>query len=81
MSVTVRLEDDVLDQSVLEDGEHDVVLQGEGALLAAVSGTRTGRMGDIVATIQQRGSGHPATGGARHGATVAQRARRGPAAT
>ena len=46
------LEDDVLDQSVLDDGEHDVVLQGEGALLAAVSGTRTGRMGDIVATIQ-----------------------------
>ena len=48
----VGLEDDVLDQSVLEDGDHDVVLQGEGALLAAVSGTRTGRMGDIVATIQ-----------------------------
>lgn len=48
----VGLEDDVLDQSVLEDADHDVVLQGEGALLAAVSGTRTGRMGDIVATIQ-----------------------------
>ncbi|WP_341854943.1 hypothetical protein [Brachybacterium sp. GPGPB12] len=48
----VGLEDDVLDQSVLEDGEHDVVLQGEGRALAAVSGTRTGRMGDIVATIQ-----------------------------
>ena len=46
------LEDDVLDQSVLAEGAHDVVLQGEGALLAAVSGTRTGRMGDIVATIQ-----------------------------
>ncbi|MGP9537862.1 HelD family protein [Brachybacterium sp. AOP43-C2-M15] len=46
------LEDDVLDQSVLDDGAHDVVLQGEGALLAAVSGRRTGRMGDIVATIQ-----------------------------
>ena len=46
------LEDDVLDQSVLEDPDHDVVLQGEGALLAAVSGRRTGRMGDIVATIQ-----------------------------
>ncbi|MGP9682620.1 HelD family protein [Brachybacterium sp. AOP3-A1-3] len=46
------LEDDVLDQSVLEDPDHDVVLQGEGALLAAVSGHRTGRMGDIVATIQ-----------------------------
>ncbi|MDN5820839.1 MAG: AAA family ATPase [Brachybacterium sp.] len=48
----VGLEDDVLDPSVLEDPDHDVVLQGEGALLAAVSGKRTGRMGDIVATIQ-----------------------------
>lgn len=48
----IGLEDDVLDQSVLDDPDHDVVLQGEGALLAAVSGKRTGRMGDIVATIQ-----------------------------
>ncbi|WP_193104228.1 ATP-binding domain-containing protein [Brachybacterium sp. FME24] len=48
----VGLEDDVLDQSVLAADDHDVVLQGEGALLAAVSGQRTGRMGDIVATIQ-----------------------------
>ncbi|MGY5763822.1 HelD family protein [Brachybacterium sp. DNPG3] len=47
----VGLEDDVLDPTVLDEG-HDVVLQGEGALLAAVSGQRTGRMGDIVATIQ-----------------------------
>ena len=47
----VGLEDDVLDQTVLGE-DHDVVLQGEGALLAAVSGRRTGRMGDIVATIQ-----------------------------
>ncbi|WP_394214512.1 HelD family protein [Brachybacterium vulturis] len=46
------LEDDVLDPSVLADPDHDAVLQGEGALLAAVSGKRTGRMGDIVATIQ-----------------------------
>ena len=46
----VALEDDVLDQAVIADG--DVVLQGEGALLAAVSSQRTGRMGDIVATIQ-----------------------------
>ncbi|HIY25274.1 MAG TPA: AAA family ATPase [Candidatus Brachybacterium merdigallinarum] len=45
------LEDDVLDPSVLEE-RTDVVLQGDGALLAAVSGQRTGRMGDIVATIQ-----------------------------
>ncbi|MGO3288193.1 HelD family protein [Brachybacterium sp.] len=48
----IGLEDDVLDQTVLDDPDHDVVLQGEGALLAAVSGKRTGRMGDIVATIQ-----------------------------
>ena len=48
----IGLEDDVLDQAVLEDPGHDVLLQGEGALLAAVSGKRTGRMGDIVATIQ-----------------------------
>ena len=48
----VGLEDDVLDQSIIDDPDHDVVLQGEGALLAAVSGKRTGRMGDIVATIQ-----------------------------
>ena len=47
----IGLEDDVLDQSVLAESD-DVVLQGEGALLAAVSGQRTGRMGDIVATIQ-----------------------------
>lgn len=47
----VGLEDDVLDHEVLTMGE-DVVLQGEGALLAAVSSQRTGRMGDIVATIQ-----------------------------
>jgi DNA helicase IV len=51
----VGLEDDVLDQSMLDQGgsgDGDVVLQGEGALLAAVSTQRTGRMGDIVATIQ-----------------------------
>ncbi|WP_240613278.1 HelD family protein [Brachybacterium endophyticum] len=47
----VGLEDDVLDQSLLETDD-EVVLQGEGALLAAVSSQRTGRMGDIVATIQ-----------------------------
>src|SRR5699024_12502268 len=33
----VGLEDDVLDQSIIDDPDHDVVLQGEGALLAAVS--------------------------------------------
>ncbi|MFC0675503.1 HelD family protein [Brachybacterium hainanense] len=47
----IGLEDDVLDHEVLHEDD-DVVLQGEGALLAAVSSQRTGRMGDIVATIQ-----------------------------
>jgi DNA helicase IV len=43
------LEDDVLDPDMLaEDG----VLHGEGALLAALNQKRTGRMSDIVATIQ-----------------------------
>lgn len=48
------IEDDVLDSSLLSSGDHDATqtLQGEGALLAAVSAKRTGRMGDIVATIQ-----------------------------
>jgi DNA helicase IV len=47
----VGLEDDVLDRRVL-DGDEGLALQGEGALLAAVSEQRTGRMGDIVSTIQ-----------------------------
>ncbi|MCL2468546.1 MAG: AAA family ATPase [Micrococcales bacterium] len=42
------LEDEVLDLS----GEHLGTLSGEGALLAALAAGRTGRMGDIVATIQ-----------------------------
>lgn len=47
------IEDDVLDSSLLDEGASDrLALQGEGALLAAVSASRTGRMGDIVATIQ-----------------------------
>lgn len=45
----VDLEDDVLDASLLEDGAS---IHGSGALLAAVTAKRTGRMGDIVATIQ-----------------------------
>ncbi len=48
----VDIEDDVLDGSLLDSDEHHSSLQGEGALLAAVSAKRTGRMGDIVATIQ-----------------------------
>lgn len=43
-------EDDVLDSAMLEDD--DASLHGEGALLAALNRKRTGRMGDIVATIQ-----------------------------
>ncbi|MDO5618693.1 HelD family protein [Kocuria sp.] len=43
------IEDDVLDPTMLgEEG----VLQGEGALLAALNSKRTGRMTDIVSTIQ-----------------------------
>lgn len=43
------LEDDVLDYSMLEEGQD---LQGEGALLAALNSKRTGQMSDIVGTIQ-----------------------------
>src|SRR5699024_7191346 len=45
----VGLEDDLLDAEAVG---HDVVLNGEGALLAALNAQRTGRMNDIVATIQ-----------------------------
>lgn len=47
----VSVEDDVLDLDAL-DPQTQVQLSGEGALLAALQSTRTGRMGDIVATIQ-----------------------------
>ena len=43
------IEDDVLDPELLDD---ESLLQGEGALLAALNSKRTGRMTDIVATIQ-----------------------------
>lgn len=43
------VEDDVLD---LDSLERDETLQGEGALLAALNSKRTGRMSDIVGTIQ-----------------------------
>ncbi len=46
----IRVEDEVFDASLLDDDS--VELQGEGALLAALSAQRTGRMSDIVATIQ-----------------------------
>ena len=45
------VEDDVLDMEAMDDDER-AALQGEGALLAAVTAQRTGRMADIVATIQ-----------------------------
>jgi DNA helicase IV len=52
----VGLDDDLLQVEVADDGQPggdgDLVLVGEGALLAALAKRRTGRMGDIVATIQ-----------------------------
>jgi DNA helicase IV len=47
----VGVEDEVLDLDQL-DGDQRATLSGEGALLAAVGSARTGRMADIVATIQ-----------------------------
>ncbi len=46
-------EDELLDLDQV-DGDQDLLehLSGEGALLAALAARRTGRMGDIVATIQ-----------------------------
>ncbi|HVF74478.1 MAG TPA: ATP-binding domain-containing protein [Acidimicrobiales bacterium] len=41
-----------IDDELLGDASTDVEVVGEGALLAALGRTRTGRMGDIVATIQ-----------------------------
>jgi len=48
------IEDELLDLSVAEHGELEgsTSLSGEGALLAALASRRTGRMRDIVATIQ-----------------------------
>ncbi|GMA37144.1 HelD family protein [Demequina litorisediminis] len=46
------IEDDVLDVEALREAGLDGSLAGEGALLAALDARRTGRMGDIVATIQ-----------------------------
>lgn len=46
----VRIEDEVFDPELLDEGS--LQLQGEGALLAALTAQRTGRMSDIVATIQ-----------------------------
>ncbi|WP_227496947.1 HelD family protein [Planctomonas psychrotolerans] len=46
----VRIEDEIFDATLLDSSES--ALQGEGALLAALTTERTGRMHDIVATIQ-----------------------------
>ena len=45
------VEDEVLDLDAMDATERST-LNGEGALLAAIGAHRTGRMGDIVATIQ-----------------------------
>lgn len=47
----VAVEDEALNLEALDDAER-ATLVGEGALMSAVTGARTGRMGDIVATIQ-----------------------------
>ena len=47
----VGVEDEVLDLEHM-DGSQRATLSGEGALLAAIGSARTGRMADIVATIQ-----------------------------
>ncbi|GAA4285288.1 AAA family ATPase [Brevibacterium daeguense] len=47
----IGIEDDVLDLTAL-DQEDIQSLHGEGALIASLSSHRTGRMSDIVATIQ-----------------------------
>lgn len=46
------VEDDVLDVEALRAAGAEDSLAGEGALFAALDARRTGRMGDIVATIQ-----------------------------
>lgn len=46
----VGIEDEILDADATTDG---MILTGEGALMAALSHARTGKMGDIVATIQR----------------------------
>jgi DNA helicase IV len=48
--VVVGLDDEVFDAGAV--GDRDLTVMGEGALLAALDRERTGRMGDIVATIQ-----------------------------
>ncbi len=47
----VAVDDEVFDATLLEDDDR-AALQGEAALMAALTAERTGRMHDIVATIQ-----------------------------
>ncbi|RFA14426.1 AAA family ATPase [Subtercola boreus] len=47
----VKIEDEIFDGASITDDEASA-LQGEGALMASLSAERTGRMHDIVATIQ-----------------------------
>ena len=49
--VVLDIDDDVLDLDAISDAERDH-LNGEAALLASLARSRTGRMTDIVATIQ-----------------------------
>ncbi len=46
----IRIDDEIFDRELLEGDASG--LQGEAALLATLTAQRTGRMGDIVATIQ-----------------------------
>jgi len=46
----VRIDDEIFDSALLEGDTSN--LQGEASLLASLTAQRTGRMGDIVATIQ-----------------------------
>ncbi|MDH6180652.1 DNA helicase IV [Microbacteriaceae bacterium SG_E_30_P1] len=46
----IRIDDEIFDRDLLDDASDS--LQGEAALLATVTAQRTGRMVDIVATIQ-----------------------------
>ncbi|WP_295128430.1 UvrD-helicase domain-containing protein [uncultured Leifsonia sp.] len=48
----VRIDDEVFDEALLDGDATGEQVQGEGALLAALTAQRTGRMHDIVATIQ-----------------------------
>ncbi len=48
----VSLDDEVLDAAALADGGSAGTVTGDGALMAALTAHRTGRMRDIVATLQ-----------------------------